>query len=82
MRSARSKTTTACPARVSCWAAASPAGPEPTIATFFPVLVPARWGASDSGAGRPLGGLELDLLDQHRLGDDPEHARALARRRA
>ena len=39
-------------------------------------------GRERSGAGRPLGGLELDLLDQHRLGNDPEHARALARRRA
>ena len=37
MRSARSKTVTSCPARVSCWAAASPAGPEPTTATDWPV---------------------------------------------
>ena len=37
MRSARSNTTTACPARVSCWAAARPAGPEPITATFLPV---------------------------------------------
>ncbi len=38
MRSARSKTVTSWPARVSCWAAASPAGPEPTTATFLPVM--------------------------------------------
>src|SRR5256885_3855133 len=35
--SSRSKTVTACPARVSCWAAASPAGPEPITATVRPV---------------------------------------------
>ena len=37
MRSARSKTVTSWPARVSCWAAARPAGPEPTTATDLPV---------------------------------------------
>ncbi len=37
MRSARSNTITECPARLSCWATASPAGPEPTTATFLPV---------------------------------------------
>ena len=37
MRSARSRTTTRCPARVSCWAAARPAGPDPTTATDLPV---------------------------------------------
>ena len=36
--SARSYTTTVCPARVSCWAAARPAGPEPITATVFPVM--------------------------------------------
>ncbi len=36
MRSARSYTTTVCPARVSCWATARPAGPEPTTATVLP----------------------------------------------
>ena len=35
---------TSWPARVSCWAAASPAGPEPTTATRFPVR-------PDGGAG-------------------------------
>ena len=35
--SSRSKTVTACPALVSCWAAASPAGPEPITATIRPV---------------------------------------------
>ena len=37
MRSSRSKTVTECPARVSCWAAARPAGPDPTTATVCPV---------------------------------------------
>ncbi len=37
MRSARSNTTTSCPARVSCCAAARPAGPDPTTATLLPV---------------------------------------------
>ena len=36
MRSARSNTVTAWPARASCCAAARPAGPEPTTATAFP----------------------------------------------
>ena len=35
-RSARSSTSTVWPARVSCWAAARPAGPEPTTATEWP----------------------------------------------
>ncbi len=37
MRSSRSKTATVCPTRVSCCAAASPAGPDPTTATVLPV---------------------------------------------
>ena len=39
MRSARSKTVTVWPARLSCAAAASPAGPDPTTATRRPVRV-------------------------------------------
>ncbi len=38
MRSFFSNSTTSCPARASCWAQASPAGPEPTTATLRPVL--------------------------------------------
>ncbi len=45
MRSARSNTTTACPARVSCCAAARPAGPEPTTATLRPVRTVGTTGA-------------------------------------
>ena len=48
MRSARSKTVTAWPARASCWAAARPAGPEPTTATVLPVRV-----AGGSGTTQP-----------------------------
>ena len=32
-------TVTQWPARLSCWATARPAGPEPTTATFFPVRI-------------------------------------------
>src|ERR1035437_9080822 len=38
MRLFFSNITTLCPARASCCAAASPAGPEPTTATFLPVF--------------------------------------------
>ena len=38
MRSFFSNTVTSCPARPSCCAAASPAGPEPTTATRLPLL--------------------------------------------
>ena len=38
MRSSLSNTVTRCPALLSCAAHASPAGPEPMTATFFPVL--------------------------------------------
>ena len=49
MKSARSRTVTQCPARLSCWAAASPAGPEPTTATFLSVR-----SAGGSGLIQPL----------------------------
>ena len=45
MRSARSKTVTQWPALLSWAAAANPAGPEPTTATFLPV-------GSGGGSGR------------------------------
>src|SRR5947209_75521 len=38
MRSSRSKSVTACPARASCCEQAMPAGPEPTTATRFPLF--------------------------------------------
>ena len=39
MRSLFSKTITVCPAQLSCWAAARPAGPDPITATFLPVFI-------------------------------------------
>ena len=47
-RSARSKTVTWCPARLSCCAAARPAGPLPMTATLLPVRV-----AGGSGTIQP-----------------------------
>ena len=47
-RSARSKSVTRCPARLSCCAAASPAGPLPTTATRLPVRT-----AGGSGTTQP-----------------------------
>ena len=49
MRSSRSNTATVWPARVSCCAAARPAGPEPTTATVLPVRRP-----GGSGSTQPL----------------------------
>src|SRR2546421_1053112 len=48
MRSERSRTLTRWPARLSCWAAARPAGPEPTTAIRLPVRA-----AGGSGATQP-----------------------------
>ena len=82
MRSARSNTTTSCPARVSCCAAASPAGPEPTTATRLPVCT-----AGDRGATQPSSHARSTISTSTCLivtGSlvDAEHARRLARRRA
>jgi hypothetical protein len=44
-----SKTWASCPARASCCAQARPAGPEPTIATLFPLR-----SAGGSGLIQPL----------------------------
>ena len=44
IRSDFSKTTTSWPLRASCWAAGSPAGPDPTTATRLPVENPAGSG--------------------------------------
>src|SRR6059036_2236267 len=88
MRSARSNTITECPARLSCWATASPAGPEPTTATFLPVRTAGMsehgWVHPDMPAvlERVVDDRDLDGLDGDRVIVDAEHARALARRRA
>ena len=46
MRSLFSNTVTSWPTRASCCAAARPAGPEPTTATFLPVLAAAGCGTT------------------------------------
>ena len=50
MRLFFSNTVTAWPTRASCWAAARPAGSEPTTATFLPVLILAGCGATQPSA--------------------------------
>ena len=50
MRSDFSKTVTVCPTRLSCSAAASPAGPDPTMATDFPVRAAGGDGAIQPSA--------------------------------
>jgi hypothetical protein len=44
IRNPVTQTATWCPARFNCWAAARPEGPEPTIATRFPVRASGGWG--------------------------------------
>ncbi len=82
MRSARSKTTTRCPARVSCCAAARPAGPDPDHRDALPSEK--RWRLRLDPALCPgaVDDLDLDLLDGDRIAVDAEHARGFARRRA
>ena len=82
MRSARSNTMTSWPARVSCCAAASPAGPEPTTATRLPVRTVGGTRRDPALVPGPVDDLDLDLLDRDRVLVDAEHARRLARRRA
>ena len=82
IRSLRSYSVTACPARASCWAAAMPAGPEPTTATVRPVGVRAG-----NGVRRPSSTTRLMIststcLMVTGLSEMPEHAGGLARRRA
>ena len=81
MRSSRSKTATVWPARVSCWAAASPAGPDPTTATVLPVSRSGGCGHETVGE-RLVDDRDLDLLDRDGRLVDSEHTRRLARRRA
>ncbi len=66
MRSARSNTTTLWPARVSCWAAARPAGPEPMTATDFPVSFDGGIGTTQPFVPRPVDDGDLDVLDGDR----------------
>ncbi len=82
MRSARSNTTTECPARVSCCAAANPDGPEPTTATLRPVRTVGTTGSiQPSDHARSTISTSTCLMVTG-SGADAEHARRLARRRA
>src|SRR5215208_3599033 len=75
-----SKTVTLWPAQLSCWAAARPAGPDPTTATCLPVLLRRRgFGGYPALVEGPVDDRELYLLDRHGLVVDREHARRLAR---
>ena len=82
MRSARSNTVTAWPARVSCCAAARPAGPDPTTATFLPVLHRRHDRRDPAFVPRAVDDGDFDLLDRDGVLVDAEHARGFARRRA
>src|SRR5215468_9992971 len=81
IRSAFSNTTTAWPARASCWAAARPAGPEPTTATLRPVLRGLGW-RDPALVPRLVDDRVLDRLDADRVLVDAQRAGFLARRRA
>ena len=82
MRSARSNTVTSWPARVSCCAAASPAGSEPDDGDLLAGQLVRRQRHDPALVERVVDDLDLDLLDGHRVLVDAEHARRLARRRA
>ena len=66
MRSFFSNTVTSWPARASCCAAASPAGPEPTTATRLPVLHCGRLGADAALFEGAVDDGLFDLLDGDR----------------
>ena len=82
MRSARSRTTTSCPARVSCCAAARPAGPGADHRDLLAGPNGRDVGGDPAFGERPVDDLDLDLLDRHGVLVDPEDARRLTRRRA
>ena len=63
MRSDRSNTVTRCPARFNWSAAASPAGPEPTTATVFPVRAAGGSGRiQPSSNARSTIAISIDLM--------------------
>ena len=65
-RSSRSKTTTECPTRVSCCAAASPAGPDPTDGNAATRALSRRLRLDESVVKGALNDRHLDLLDRYR----------------
>ena len=79
MRSDRSKTVTRWPARFSCSAAASPAGPDPTTATFLSGADQRRLRRHPAFRESAVDDGHLDRLDRHGIVVDPEHARTFAR---
>ena len=82
MRSSRSNTVTVWPARVSCCAAARPAGPGSDDGDRLAGQLVGRQRNDPALVEGVVDDLDLDLLDGHRILVDAEHARALARRRA
>ena len=82
MRSSRSNTTTSCPARVSCWAAARPAGPEPIDGRAPAGVLDRALRRQLTVVERALDDRDLDLLDRHRVVVDGQHACRFARRGA
>ena len=80
MRSARSKTTTSWPARVSCCAAARPGGARSDDGHPLARATGRRQRRDPAFRPGPVDDLDLDLLDGDRVGVDAEHAGRLARR--
>ena len=60
-RSSRSYTVTVCPAELSCWAAAMPAGPLPTTATVLPVRV-SGGSARTQPSSQPRSAMETSMF--------------------
>ena len=77
-----SKTCTSCPARASCCAQARPAGPEPTTATFLPVLCGGKLGRHPAVGPGAIDDGAFDRLDRHRRVVEVERAGGFARRGA
>ena len=81
MRSSRSNTVTVWPARFNKSAAAKPAGPDPTIATFFPVRRAGGDATIQPSSESPIHDRDFDLLDRDRIRVDSQNTGALAGRR-
>ena len=77
-----SNTTTSCPARASCCAAASAEGPLPTIATRRPLRLASLSGTIQPSSQAALDDPQLDVPDQHRLVVEAQRAGGLAQGRA
>ena len=82
MRSDFSNTVTLWPARLSCAAAARPAGPEPIDRDLLPRARRRRTRHDPAFVERAIDDRQLDRLDRDRILVDAEHARSFARRGA